>query len=423
MPVRWALAGLTVAAFLTYAFEATAGHNTVLAIAVGLLYTVVAIVGYGWVDDHQGPRKRAYAIAFVVWQLAIGFATFGAEPRTGATLLLCVLVAQTVRLLGSCRPSCSCWSCRSCTSAWTWETGCGTGRQPDRRRVHRRRRRVLEREQRARAELAAAHERLREYAVQAEQLATTQERNRVARDIHDGLGHHLTVVQMQVQAARAVLDADPARADDVLAKAQHQAEEALAEVRRSVARAARAARPSAPLPEALRELAEETSAAGVPTELEVHGTVRAARRRGRGGAVPGRPGRADQRPQARGRATGPMRAGLSRAGRRCAWRCATTAPARAPDGIRLRAGRAARTRGDARRPGARRVGARRRARTLTRRGARMTGAGAARRRPGAVPRGARRRCSACAPRSRSSARPATAPRRCAAPPSWRPTWC
>ncbi len=123
--MRWALAGLTVAAFLTYAFEATAGHNTLLAIAVGLLYTVVAIVGYGWVDDHQGPRRRAYAIAFVVWQLAIGFATFGAEPRTGATLLLCVLVAQTVRLLGILPGRLLVRSCRSCTSAWTWETGYG----------------------------------------------------------------------------------------------------------------------------------------------------------------------------------------------------------------------------------------------------------------------------------------------------------
>ncbi len=130
-----------------------------------------------------------------------------------------------------------------------------------------------EREQRARAELAAAHERLRGYAEQAEELATIRERNRVARDIHDGLGHHLTVVQMQVQAARAVLPDDPARADDVLGKAQQQAAEALAEVRRSVA-ALREPRALPPLPEALAELAAESSAAGVATELEVAGTVR-----------------------------------------------------------------------------------------------------------------------------------------------------
>ena len=124
---------------------------------------------------------------------------------------------------------------------------------------------LLRREQQARAELAEANARLRGYAAQAEELATTQERNRVARDIHDGLGHHLTVVQMQVQAARAVLPSDPAKADAVLAKAQQQSTEALAEVRRSVA-ALREPRTMPPLGDALAALAADTSAAGVPTD-------------------------------------------------------------------------------------------------------------------------------------------------------------
>jgi signal transduction histidine kinase len=132
---------------------------------------------------------------------------------------------------------------------------------------------LLKREQFARRELADANDLLRGYAAQAEQLATTQERNRVARDIHDGLGHHLTVVQMQVQAARAVLAADPARADAVLAKAQQQATEALAEVRRSVS-ALRERRTAPPLRTALEGLAAETSAAGVPTRLRIDGPAR-----------------------------------------------------------------------------------------------------------------------------------------------------
>jgi signal transduction histidine kinase len=95
----------------------------------------------------------------------------------------------------------------------------------------------------------------------------------VARDIHDGLGHSLTVVQMQVKAARAVLPTDSAKADAVLAKAQHQAETALAEVRRSV-HALRDPRQTPPLQEVLHTLAEETSAAGVPTRLAVSGAQR-----------------------------------------------------------------------------------------------------------------------------------------------------
>jgi signal transduction histidine kinase len=128
---------------------------------------------------------------------------------------------------------------------------------------------LLLREQRSRGELAEAHEKLRDYATQAERLATAQERNRVARDIHDGLGHSLTVVQMQVKAARAVLPTDPGKADEVLAKAQEQAENALSEVRRSVT-ALREPR-STPLAAALRALASE---AGVPAEITVSGTER-----------------------------------------------------------------------------------------------------------------------------------------------------
>jgi signal transduction histidine kinase len=131
---------------------------------------------------------------------------------------------------------------------------------------------LLRREQRARVELAEANTRIRGYAAQAEELATIQERNGLARDIHDGLGHHLTVVQMQVQAARALLTADPAKADAVLEEAQRQATEALAEVRRSVA-ALREPRARPPLAEALRALAEDTSAAGVSTAVEIIGTV------------------------------------------------------------------------------------------------------------------------------------------------------
>ena len=187
---------------------------------------------------------------------------------------------------------------------------------------------LLVREQQARAELARAHEQLREYAVQAERLAAAQERNRVARDIHDGLGHALTVVQMQIKAARAVLATEPG------AGRRRCWPRRRTRPRRRCARcAARWARcgsrrPSVPLPEALRALAEETSAAGVPTEVEVTGPARPLLGGGRGVAVPGRAGGADQRPQARPRdarragarllaaGRGPARGARRRCGRR-----------------------------------------------------------------------------------------------------------
>lgn len=272
--MRWALAGLTVAAFLTFVFEATAGPHAQLAIAGGALYTLVAIGAYRWVDVRAVAGRRTAAVVFVVWQLGHGFLSFALVPGTGATLLICVLVAQTVHLLGVVPAAVLVTSMPLMhlgmdmgeglrAAAGSLIAGAFTAVVTV----------FYEREQRARADLAQAHQQLRGYAEQAEELATTRERNRVARDIHDGLGHHLTVVQMQVRAARAVLPEDPVRADTVLEKAQQQAADALAEVRRSVA-ALREPRPMTPLPEALAELVAEASAAGIATALELAGTSR-----------------------------------------------------------------------------------------------------------------------------------------------------
>jgi signal transduction histidine kinase len=78
---------------------------------------------------------------------------------------------------------------------------------------------------------------------------------------------------MQLQAARAMLDSDAARAEGLLAKAQDQAEAALAEVRSSVS-ALREPRTSRPLPEGLQTLAAESPTLGVRVAVEVIGTAR-----------------------------------------------------------------------------------------------------------------------------------------------------
>lgn len=105
----------------------------------------------------------------------------------------------------------------------------------------------------------------------AEALATTVERNRLAREIHDGVGHYLTVIKVQLDAASALLPADPARAADSVAKAARLAGEALDDVRRSVGTlAADAARP--PLIDLLRSLTNEMASAAT---LRIEGTPRA----------------------------------------------------------------------------------------------------------------------------------------------------
>lgn len=83
-------------------------------------------------------------------------------------------------------------------------------------------------------ELATANEQLRRHATQADELATARERNRIAREIHDGVGHYLTTINVQIEAARAVLSSHPQQAADSLAKAARLSREALDDIRRSV---------------------------------------------------------------------------------------------------------------------------------------------------------------------------------------------
>jgi signal transduction histidine kinase len=117
------------------------------------------------------------------------------------------------------------------------------------------------------AELSEANRTLREYAAQVEELATAKERNRLAREIHDSLGHYLTVVNMQIEAARAVIDSDREVALNGLHKAQLLTQEGLREVRRSVAALRAHAIAGRPLHEALTTLVNECRAAGIDATL------------------------------------------------------------------------------------------------------------------------------------------------------------
>ncbi|MEJ3744431.1 sensor histidine kinase [Actinomycetes bacterium KLBMP 9797] len=76
--------------------------------------------------------------------------------------------------------------------------------------------------------------RLRAYAAQVAELSTAAERNRLARDIHDGLGHHLTAVSVLLEKAAAFHDRDPAVVRQAVDDAHRASRRALDDVRRSV---------------------------------------------------------------------------------------------------------------------------------------------------------------------------------------------
>ncbi|UFP96219.1 sensor histidine kinase [Gloeobacter morelensis] len=85
-----------------------------------------------------------------------------------------------------------------------------------------------------RQKLALANRQLRAYAQRIEDQATLQERNRIARDIHDSLGHSLTALNMQMEMALAWMPLAPQRAQGYLADAKRLGTASLQAVRQSV---------------------------------------------------------------------------------------------------------------------------------------------------------------------------------------------
>jgi signal transduction histidine kinase len=71
-------------------------------------------------------------------------------------------------------------------------------------------------------------------AARLAELSVATERNRVARDIHDGLGHHLTAISVQLEKASAFRDRDSAVSEQALTDARESARRALEDVRTSV---------------------------------------------------------------------------------------------------------------------------------------------------------------------------------------------
>ena len=123
-------------------------------------------------------------------------------------------------------------------------------------------------------ELEEANQRLRQYAIQAEELATTRERNRLAREIHDGLGHYLTTIFMQIQAAQAVMENDRERASAALEKAMGLAQAALVHVRQSVASLRASPDLGRSLPEAVEGLLVDCRGGGLQADLQTCGQPR-----------------------------------------------------------------------------------------------------------------------------------------------------
>lgn len=83
-------------------------------------------------------------------------------------------------------------------------------------------------------ELENANKQLHEYASMTEKMVQTRERNRLAREIHDTIGHALTGISAGLDACMAIIDISPERTKKQLEIISNTTRESIKEVRRSV---------------------------------------------------------------------------------------------------------------------------------------------------------------------------------------------
>ncbi|MDQ0875892.1 signal transduction histidine kinase [Paenibacillus sp. V4I3] len=121
-------------------------------------------------------------------------------------------------------------------------------------------------------QLKQSHEQLQEYALKAEEWAATRERVRIAREIHDTVGHKLTALLVQMQAARKLSAVDSIRSEQAYLECEGLIRSSLQEVRLSVRDIRDEPIKSTSLHNSLKNLSEEfTKFAEVQTDFKADG--------------------------------------------------------------------------------------------------------------------------------------------------------
>ncbi|HYE82410.1 MAG TPA: sensor histidine kinase [Clostridia bacterium] len=124
-------------------------------------------------------------------------------------------------------------------------------------------------------ELLNAHRQLKQYTDEVKRLSVVEERNRIARDIHDTLGHNMTALIMQLQMAEHLLKEDVPKAEELLTNSVRTAKDSLAGIR-EVVETLRGAGNVLTTAEPLKKLVGEFSArTGVEIGLEINGEAAA----------------------------------------------------------------------------------------------------------------------------------------------------
>jgi two-component system sensor histidine kinase DesK len=176
---------------------------------------------------HRGPRRfrRFFVLAtFVIgmiyvpinqtaWGIFIFTAASMPEVSESINTVIGLLLLQSAAIFAES------WLLH--LSAWVWTMGIAFTLFIGMNRLRMRQKRKAD------AKLRMAHEEI-------EQLAKTAERERIARDMHDILGHSLSLIVLKSELAGRLLETQPARAALEIAEIEVAARQALGEVRKTI---------------------------------------------------------------------------------------------------------------------------------------------------------------------------------------------
>lgn len=124
-------------------------------------------------------------------------------------------------------------------------------------------------------ELRGAHSKLEAYASKVQELTVIEERNRLARELHDSVKQQAFAASAQLGAARTALDHNPIAAADHLLKAEQLLDEVRTELNQMIHQLRPAALTERGLPAALRDWGEEWSRrSGIPLHVQVEDASR-----------------------------------------------------------------------------------------------------------------------------------------------------
>jgi signal transduction histidine kinase len=231
------LCGLAAAPFLVWAYV---GGVPLLALSLTVIVPAVAAQRAGQLEP----------LLFEVCLLGFVIGRSASWPTESVLLgLLAVLAPVTATIIqGPSEISTGIWILGI---AFPWAFGRAAGRQAE----------LLAQLKATRRELA--------------QQALLVERRRIARDVHDFVGHGLAAVMLQVTSARHVLHRDPAAAEEALRSAEEVGRRSMRELRRTVALLRSddegAVAPPVPSASEIPALVEDARAGGLAVELRMRG--------------------------------------------------------------------------------------------------------------------------------------------------------